>query len=654
MSNRLAMSPETHQRVRQLFDEALERPEAERMAFLQAACTGSSEVFRQVAELLAAHAEAGRFLEGEPARPQRVGRYMVTGELGRGAMAIVYEAIDPLIGRKVAVKVIRLQALANGSEAAFLRERLFREARSAGRLFHPGIVIILDVGREGDVAFIAMEYVEGPSLFQVLAARPTIDRAEALQILRQTAAALDFAHGNGVVHRDIKPANIMLEKGVTVKVTDFGIAKITSSRQYTQTGFPMGTPIYMSPEQVDAKALDGKSDQFSLAVVAYELMTGAIPFQAESLTALAHLIVYGPRPSACAANPELPAGVDEVFCRGLGRLAEERYANCREFVAALEQALTPQVAADGATAVTVPPSSITPASQNRARRPFRYMVGVAVAAMLLVGVWLGYKRFTRTPPPAPTSPPALARQTPSLPAVPDIARFSADQQSIAAGAQATLRWKVSGVTEVTVEPGIGKKPAADSVLVKPARSTYYVLFAANAAGTVFQEVFVEVKPVSPLSPLLLRVEGESMFRKKQFAEGLARLREAGGLGETRAMVELGDIYWDGKEGQIKKDEPEALRWYRKAAEAGDPEGMRNLGAFYDMGIGVAEDPGSAALWYRRASDRGSSDAAYNLGSMYETGRGVPRDLGKAREFYQRAAKMGNAEAKKQLIQLGSH
>jgi len=209
-----------------------------------------------------------------------------------------------------------------------------------------------------------MEYVEGPSLFRMLAADPKIGRAEALQILQQAAAALDFAHAHGVVHRDIKPANILLEKGATVKVADFGIAKIASSKQYTKTGMTMGTPSYMSPEQLDAKLLDGRSDQFSLAVLAYELLTGVQPFRAESLTSLANTIANGPRPSARAANPELPASVDPVFYRALAKLPEERYENCREFVAALERALSSEV-------------------RNRAGGPSRYIVGVAVAAMLL-------------------------------------------------------------------------------------------------------------------------------------------------------------------------------------------------------------------------------------------------------------------------------
>src|SRR5580698_2039961 len=165
------MSPEAHQRVRQLFDEALARPEAERMPFLKLACGSNTEVLGQVTQLLAAHVEAADFLQDTPTPTRHIGRYVVARELGRGAMGIVYEATDPLIGRKVAVKVIRLPALADGTEADFLRERLFREARSAGGLFHPGIAVILDVGQDADVAFIAMEYVEGPSLLQVMSAR---------------------------------------------------------------------------------------------------------------------------------------------------------------------------------------------------------------------------------------------------------------------------------------------------------------------------------------------------------------------------------------------------------------------------------------------------------------------------------------------------
>jgi hypothetical protein len=611
------MSPEIHRRVRQLFDEALERAEAERMPFLETACAGHAEVFRQVAQLLAAHVEVGQFLEGEPARPQRIGRFVITGELGRGSMGIVYKAIDPLIEREVALKVIRLQRLADGKEAAFLRERLFREARSAGGLFHPGIVVILDVGQEADVPFIAMEYVDGPSLSQVLAARPRIDCGEALGFLQQTAAALDFAHRKGVVHRDIKPANIMLQKGVTVKVADFGIAKITSSQRYTKTGATMGTPSYMSPEQVDAEPLDGRSDQFSLAVVAFELLTGAQPFAAESFTALAHTIAYGLRPSARAANPELPASVDPVFYRALGKRPDERYANCIEFVTALEGALTPQVA--GAP-------EVRNRARNRERRPARYIAGAAVAAILLAVAWWGYKGLHRV--------------------VPAIEQFSAAPESIEVGELATLSWQVRGANEVTIEPAVGSVAPAGHARVEPTAPTYYRLTAANPAGKVFRYAFVKVVG----SPLSLFLAGEAKLRRGEVNQGVALLQRSASLGETQAMLELGDFYSHNGNG-YKRDNAEAAYWFDQAAAAGDLDGMLNLGTRYYMGMGVPINEEFAALWFGKAADKGSSDAVLNLGDMHERGRGFPKDIAKARELYRRAAQMGNPEAKQRLAQL---
>ncbi len=190
-----------------------------------------------------------------------------------------------------------------------------------------------------DSAFITMELVDGPSLHQIVIRQgPWIPR-RALDILQQTAAALDYAHQQGVVHRDIKPANIMLQNNVTVKVADFGIAKLMSAQNATLTGMLMGTPSYMSPEQIEAQPVDGRSDQFSLAVLAYELLTGARPFVADSMPTVAHLIVYGPRPSAAAARPGLPPAIDKVLERALSRLPADRFPNCTEFTAALEQAL---------------------------------------------------------------------------------------------------------------------------------------------------------------------------------------------------------------------------------------------------------------------------------------------------------------------------
>jgi hypothetical protein len=289
----------------------------------------------------------------------QIGRYRATREMGRGGMGVVYEAVDPAIGRRVAIKVINLQSFTGPGEAQMLRERLFREARSAGALSHPGIVIVYDVGEDHERAFIAMEFVEGPSLQQAQQFRGTLAPGEVVGILRQVASALDYAHKNGVVHRDIKPANIMLHLGSHVKIADFGIAKITTAPKYTVTGLVMGTPAYMSPEQIEGREIDGRSDQFSLAVVAYELLTGTIPFQGKTYASMVHGIVYGERPSARAANPVVPGSFDGVLARGMARQVEDRFANCTEFVTALDSALQVAANREAPTELITPPPNVS-------------------------------------------------------------------------------------------------------------------------------------------------------------------------------------------------------------------------------------------------------------------------------------------------------
>src|ERR1700681_2268376 len=205
-------------------------------------------------------------------------------------MGIVYKALDPAIGRTIAIKSIRLQELTDEAERERLRERLFREAQSAGILSHPGIVTIYDIAEENGMAYIFMEFVNGPPLEKMLLREQTPDKETLLSIFRQTASAVDYAHRKGIIHRDIKPANIMIHEDGTAKVTDFGVAKIIS-QSMTVAGTMMGTPSYMSPEQVQGGTITGRADQFSLAVIAYEVLTGEKPFAAENLPTLLYKIV---------------------------------------------------------------------------------------------------------------------------------------------------------------------------------------------------------------------------------------------------------------------------------------------------------------------------------------------------------------------------
>jgi serine/threonine protein kinase len=268
----------------------------------------------------------------------QIGRYRILGELGRGATGVVYRAQDPAIGRIIAIKTIRLSDFTDPAERERLRERLFREAQSAGMLSHPNIVTIYDIAEENGLAYIFMECVDGPPLEKVLNGAQPIPSENALSILRQTATALDYAHQKGIVHRDIKPANILIHDRTHAKITDFGVAKIMS-QQMTQSGVMMGTPNYMSPEQVQGHAVDGRADQFSLAVIAYEVLTGEKPFLADQLPALLFRIVREDPVPPQRLNPTVGPQVEMALKKALAKNANDRYGTCIQFVDALARAL---------------------------------------------------------------------------------------------------------------------------------------------------------------------------------------------------------------------------------------------------------------------------------------------------------------------------
>ena len=249
-------------------------------------------------------------------------------------MGIVYKALDPAIGRTIAIKSIRLQDLTDETERVRLRERLFREAQSAGILSHPNIVTIYDIAEENGMAYIFMEFVNGPPFEKMFKVDKTPDKETLLSIFRQTAAALDYAHKKGIVHRDIKPANIMIHEDGTAKITDFGVAKIMS-QQMTLAGTMMGTPSYMSPEQVQSTTITGRADQFSLAVITYEALTGEKPFAAEYMPTLLYKIVREDPLPPQRLNNTLSSQVETVLSRALAKLPEDRYDTCTEFINAL-------------------------------------------------------------------------------------------------------------------------------------------------------------------------------------------------------------------------------------------------------------------------------------------------------------------------------
>ncbi|TXT38539.1 MAG: serine/threonine protein kinase [Comamonadaceae bacterium] len=283
--------------------------------------------------------------EGAVEKPM-LGRYQVEKELGKGAMGVVYLGKDPKIGRVVAIKTLALSSEFEGDELVDARERFFREAETAGRLQHQNIVTIFDAGEEHDLAYIAMEFLKGKDLTEFAKTGHLLAVPVVISIVARVAQALAYAHSQHVVHRDIKPANIMYEVATdTVKVTDFGIARITDSSK-TKTGLVLGTPSFMSPEQLAGKKVDGRSDLYSLGVMLFQLLTGVLPFRGESMTELMYKIANEEAPDLHSVRSDLPAALAAVVQRALTKNPQLRYADGEEMARDLNAVLSSLASGD--------------------------------------------------------------------------------------------------------------------------------------------------------------------------------------------------------------------------------------------------------------------------------------------------------------------
>lgn len=268
--------------------------------------------------------------DGADAR-RRVGRYEILEELGKGAMGLVYKAQDPKIHRLLAIKTIRFSDEFEEDVIQDIKDRFFTEAEIAGRLSHPSIVTIYDVGEDGDLTYMAMEFLQGKDLDKFVSKESLLPFRRVLEVVARVAEALNFAHQMHVIHRDIKPANIMLLDTGGVKVTDFGIAKAISSSR-TRTGVILGTPNYMSPEQIMGRKIDSRSDIFSLGVLFYQLLTGDLPFRGENLSNLLYQITQVRHPSVREINPRIPKAVEQIIDRALSKNPDKRFQRAGEMV----------------------------------------------------------------------------------------------------------------------------------------------------------------------------------------------------------------------------------------------------------------------------------------------------------------------------------
>src|SRR6266513_2165242 len=300
------------------------------------------------------------------AGPQTLGRYQLERVLGKGAMGIVYEALDPKLHRKVAIKTILISQLDEETAKDFSM-RFVREAHAVARLNHPNIVQVYDFGEEGDMAYLVMEFIRGDELKSTLSTGRQFDRKECVRIMCELLDALEFAHEAGVVHRDIKPANVMLDSQGRAKLTDFGVARVTDSdrthAERTQAGTVVGTPAYMSPEQIQGQRIDRRTDIFSAGVILYQFLTGQKPFTGEGAWTVAKKIIQDDPPIPSSLNMTVSPEFDRVVAKALAKNPDQRFATAREFAGALRRA------AEGKPAVQESEPTVVVARASQATHP---------------------------------------------------------------------------------------------------------------------------------------------------------------------------------------------------------------------------------------------------------------------------------------------
>jgi TPR repeat protein/tRNA A-37 threonylcarbamoyl transferase component Bud32 len=526
----------------------------------------------------------------------QIGPYEVAGELGRGAMGVVLQGYDYAIGRPVAIKVIRSHEFASAEEQANASMRFRREAAAAGRLSHPGIITIYQFGEDQGHGYLAMEFVQGSSLEQLLASGTPPPLPNLLDMLRQVADALDYAHSQGVIHRDVKPGNILVRPDGKIKITDFGIARIVS-QTLTHASMTMGTVAYMSPEQLQGSRVDGRADQYSLAAMIFKVLTGRQVFDSESFLGLSYKIVHEEPVAASKLNPRLTAPTDRVLARALAKSPDARYATCTLFIAELERALlgTGSRAAAGPLMPLNPPRSVpTPVPTVPIIAPWQ----APVPKRRSNGIW--------------------------------IAIASVGACVVIGLAIAWLVW--------------WRQPARPCSK-QPFGCYYEDAMAKRGAGQAAEALTLFQRAADAGDPRGMVETGEACQLGRgtaiDFSSAARWYRKAADAGNGDGMALLGDMY-DGAHG-LPRNADEAVRWYRRAVDANSGLGMNNLGLAYETAFGVPLDYPEALSWYHKSSDAGCGAGMANLGSMYANAHGVTRDDAQAVVWFRKAVEKDDGE-----------
>lgn len=627
--------------------------------------------------------------------PSRLGRYEIRGELGRGAMGVVYEGFDVAIERVVAIKVLQLDQVTDATMVE-VRTRFRREAQAAARLGHRHIVGVFEYS-DGDAQFggsaagpyIVMEHVAGRTLKALFEAHTRFTLAETLRLMGELLAALQHAHERGVVHRDIKPSNLMVHDGgppYSLKVTDFGIARLDSS-DLTLSGATLGTASHMSPEQFLGQPVDRRTDLYACGVILYQLLTDDLPFSGSPSTIMQKVLnqdVLAPS----ALNPTLSPLWDAILRKALAKKPEDRFASADAFATAIR-----------AASISVDPDAtvLRPAPAAAMRKPSHRTVVAGVVAIFVavgtLGAFVASQRpavpaidgtasspaaasvavatkATGEPVPAPTSPtPAPAPSAEEIEqqawadalAADNTAAYRAFLQGYPKGrfagrAQvriAVLEPRSASAAATPMTPAAHRAVPASSPTtlavappappaVAPAASVAQAKSAAPSRQACQDDQDVDQRCALILGYFYLADGKDLLLAMKWFRAGADQ-------GDAEAQFELGLMYFLGR--GVGRDHSTGFAWMKKAADQGFAKGENMIGNCFERGDGVLQNSASAVEWFSKSADHGYSHGQNNLGRMLLSGRGVPRDPARAEQMFRRAAAQGNAYAAHSLGRL---
>ena len=577
-----------------------------------------------------------------------VGQYEIKELLGAGGIGQVHAAFDTVLEREVAIKSLRPELL---NDKSFV-DRFRGEATSLAKLTHPNITTLYNLLADGGNLYLIMECVRGETLEDLLKKRGgRLGTKESLAIIAQVADGLSYAHSLGIVHRDIKPANLMITTSGAVKIMDFGIARVSGSQRLTRDGGALGTLAYMSPEQVRGEEPDGRSDIYSLAITLYEMLSGAVPFEADTDYALMQAHIKTRAPKLSSRLPGIDGRIDAALARGLAKNPDQRFAKAWEFSDALgADALrtdAPKIVYEGTRLInaSAPEPAPAQAPQSAAARALASVVdrltfvrpdlrlpiviGASGSVLLALAIALVAILTPIGGPPA-----SIATARPTTP--------SGHTASPPSGSPAPASPAAGGVKVGVATPGPAAPAAPANLPVgKPP---------ASAAPTALPDIIQAATRGDPAAENALGV------KYAQGADGLPRddtlavewYRKAAIQNYAGAETNLGDMYLSGR-GGLERNALEALSWYLKAANQNWPDAQYRLGYMYETGLGTAKDLQRAVSLYRSAADGGYPDAQNLLGVLYATGGdGLPHDDNQAVDWYRKAAEQGFAKSEKNL------